>query len=237
MYSSAVTTQPTKAGGAWPEAEEARDLKDLRALSGEIRAVLTCRTTGIWDSLPGVEDTFYEGCYALCAAQNPAFRTAKAVRLMRAADMYGRLPTSGEVIRVELAGIMRGLVRFHNVKSGRVAAFRGQVAGIHAALAAASGEQAPALRDWLVREVVGFGFKEASHFLRNIGFRGLTIPDIHVLRRLAELGLADEPSGSPTPKAHREADAAMRHYAEAIGADLDELDVLWWSRGSGGFGR
>ena len=98
-------------------------------------------------------------------------------------------------------------------------------------------EWVPALRDWLVREVDGFGFKEASHFLRNVGFRGLTIPDIHVLRRMAELGLVEEPSGSPGPKAHREADAAMRRYAEAIGADLDELDVLWWSRGSGGFGR
>jgi N-glycosylase/DNA lyase len=222
---------------AWPEAEAARDLSDLRLLSGEIRAALRGQATGIWDSLPGVEDTFYEGCYALCAAQNPAVRTAEAVRRMRSADMYGRLPSSGEAIRVELAGIMRGLVRFHNVKSGRVAAFRGQVAGIHGALAEAGDEQATALRDWLIGEVVGFGFKEASHFLRNVGFRGLTIPDIHVLRRLAELGLVDEPSGSPGPKAHREADAAMRRYAEAIGADLDELDVLWWSRGSGGFGR
>jgi phage N-6-adenine-methyltransferase len=244
----------TEAGPAWPEAEAARDLRDLRLLSGEIRAALRGRATGIWDSLPGVEDTFYEGCYALCAAQNPAVRTAEAVRRMRAADMYGRLPPSGEAARTvigdvtpraELAGIMRGLVRFHNVKSGRVAAFRGQVAGIHAVLAATSdfirhspmSEWTPSLRDWLAREVDGFGFKEASHFLRNVGFRGLTIPDIHVLRRLAELGLVKEPSGSPTPKAHREADAAMRRYAEAIGADLDELDVLWWSRGSGGFGR
>jgi len=219
-----------------PEAR--RDARDLRALAREIRAVLDGRVTGIWDALPGVEDTFYEGCYCLCAAQNPAVRTARAVEWLREVDAYGRLGRpSGAALRAGIAAGIRGLVRFHNVKSGWIALLRGQIAGLHARLAGAGeGEEAP-LRDWLVREVRGFAFKEASHFLRNVGFRGLTIPDVHVVRRLAELGLVEPRGGSLTARACREADGAMRRYAEALGATVDELDVLWWSRGSGGFGR
>ena len=48
-------------------------------------------------------------------------------------------------------------------------------------------------RDWLVREkgIKGLGYKEASHFLRNIGFKGYAILDKHVLRCLAELKIID----------------------------------------------
>ena len=219
-----------------PEAR--KDARDLRALSREIRGVLDDRATGIWDSLPGIEDTFYEGCYCLCAAQNPAVRTARAVEWLRGIDAYGRLGRpSGAALRAGIAAGIRGLVRFHNVKSGRIAALRGQIGAVHARLAAAGEGEAPSLRDWLAGEVAGFSLKEASHFLRNVGFRGLAILDVHVLRRLAELGLAGPPGGSLTARAYREADGAMRRYAEALGATVDELDVLWWSRGSGGFGR
>ena len=50
-------------------------------------------------------------------------------------------------------------------------------------------------RDWLAREkgIKGLGYKEASHFLRNVGYRGYAILDKHVLRCLAELKIIDEP--------------------------------------------
>jgi N-glycosylase/DNA lyase len=44
-------------------------------------------------------------------------------------------------------------------------------------------------RDWLVKEkrIKGLGYKEASHYLRNIGFKGYAILDKHILRSMAEL--------------------------------------------------
>ena len=40
-------------------------------------------------------------------------------------------------------------------------------------------------RDWLVNEVKGYGFKEASHFLRNIGLGDdIAILDRHILKNL-----------------------------------------------------
>jgi len=217
--------------------EVRRDISELAELADDIRAVLNSRSTGIHSSLPSVEHTFYEGCYCLCAVQNPAVRTSRAVRLMRDWGIYARLGTSPEDrgVRAEIAEGIRTLVRFHNVKSGRIVAFRGQVGMIHARLS--SGEEAPSLRDWLMSVVNGFGFKESGHFLRNVGFRGLAIPDIHVLRRLNSLGLVGWGGKSVGERECRAAETAMLRYAKTIGTDIDSLDVLWWSRGSGGFGR
>lgn len=218
--------------------EVRRDIRELEELSGDIHAVLHERSTGIHASLPDIEDTFYEGCYCLCAVQNPAVRTARAVALMRSQDVYGRLgasPEGDEAVRINVAAGIRALVRFHNVKSGRMVAFRRQVDTIHARLS--SGGEAPPLRDWVMSEVSGFGFKEAGHFLRNVGFRGLAIPDKHVLRRLDSLGLVSWDGKSVSAGAYRAAEAAMLRYAGAIGTDIDSLDALWWSRGSGAFGR
>src|SRR5215510_6832156 len=42
-------------------------------------------------------------------------------------------------------------------------------------------------RDWLANErgVKGLGYKESSHFLRNIGFKGYAILDKHIVRCLS----------------------------------------------------
>lgn len=218
--------------------EVRRDIRELGELSDDIRAVLHDRSTGIHASLPDIEGAFYEGCYCLCAVQNPAVRTTRAVRLMQDWDVYGRLgvsPEGDERIRADIAAGIRILVRFHNVKSGRIVAFRRQIGPIHVRLS--SREEAPSLRDWLMSEVSGFGFKEAGHFLRNVGFRGLAIPDKHVLRRLDSLGLVSWGGKSVGAKLYRAAEAAMLRYAGVIGTDIDSLDALWWSRGSGAFGR
>ena len=45
-------------------------------------------------------------------------------------------------------------------------------------------------REWLAGNVMGIGFKEASHFLRNLGFgRELAILDVHILNSLKEFGV------------------------------------------------
>ncbi len=38
-----------------------------------------------------------------------------------------------------------------------------------------------AARDWLVENITGLGMKEASHFLRNVGYLDLAIIDKHIL--------------------------------------------------------
>ena len=86
-------------------------------------------------------------------------------------------------------------------------------------------------RDWLATEprIKGLGYKEASHYLRNIGFKGYSILDKHIVRCLAELGVIDSPKPPATRQRYLESESRMRRFAAAAGIDFDELDLVLWS--------
>jgi len=90
-------------------------------------------------------------------------------------------------------------------------------------------------RDWLVREkgIKGLGYKEASHFLRNIGFRGYAILDKHVLNCLAELKIIDDPKPPATRSRYLTVEENLRQFADAVGIDFDEMDLVLWSMKTG----
>ena len=90
-------------------------------------------------------------------------------------------------------------------------------------------------RDWLVKErgIKGLGYKEASHFLRNIGFRGYAILDKHVLRCLAELGIIDDPKPPNTRSRYLTVEEKLKQLTETIGIDFDEMDLVLWSMKTG----
>lgn len=90
-------------------------------------------------------------------------------------------------------------------------------------------------RDWLAREpcIKGLGYKEASHFLRNIGLDGYGILDKHILRSLAELGVIESPDPPNTRTKYLLIEEKMRRFARDIGIDFDELDLLLWSLKTG----
>ena len=86
-------------------------------------------------------------------------------------------------------------------------------------------------RDWLVREkgIKGLGYKEASHFLRNIGFKGYAILDKHVLRCLAELKIIEEPKPPNTRSRYLTVEDKLRDLSERTKIDFDEMDLVLWS--------
>ena len=90
-------------------------------------------------------------------------------------------------------------------------------------------------RDWLVKEkgIKGLGYKEASHFLRNIGYKGYAILDKHVLRCLAELEIIDDPKPPNTRTKYLSIENRLRTLTEAIGIDFDEMDLVLWSMKTG----
>ena len=90
-------------------------------------------------------------------------------------------------------------------------------------------------RDWLARDpgVKGLGYKESSHFLRNIGFKGYGILDKHIVRCLFELGVVESPKPPTTRARYLETESKMRRFAEGAGIDFDELDLLLWSMKTG----
>ena len=92
-----------------------------------------------------------------------------------------------------------------------------------------------ALRDFFAtsKGIKGIGFKEASHFLRNIGIKGYAILDKHVLRSLHEFGVIDDPKPPSNRKKYLETEAKMKEFAREIDIDFDDLDLLLWSNKTG----
>src|SRR6187549_3646275 len=80
-------------------------------------------------------------------------------------------------------------------------------------------------RDWLVKEkgIKGLGYKEASHYLRNVGFKGYAILDKHVLRCLAELKIIDDPKPPNTRARYLTVEDKLRKLTRRLNIDFDEL--------------
>ena len=90
-------------------------------------------------------------------------------------------------------------------------------------------------RDWLVKEkrIKGLGYKEASHFLRNIGLKGYAILDKHILRSLAELKIISDPKPPNTRSKYLTIENSLKKLADKTGIDFDELDLVLWSLKTG----
>jgi N-glycosylase/DNA lyase len=90
-------------------------------------------------------------------------------------------------------------------------------------------------RDWLAQEdrIKGLGFKEASHFLRNVGFKGYGILDKHVMRCLADLGVVETAKPPTSRVKYLDTERRLKQLARDIGINFDELDLVLWSMKTG----
>jgi N-glycosylase/DNA lyase len=123
-------------------------------------------------------------------------------------------------------------IRFHNVKSARLLKVRERWQNVEPLLI--DRPEPRLLREIVLDAVPGFGMKEASHFLRNIGVFGLAILDRHIFKHLTHLGVIPEiPKNAPTKKRYLEIEQAWHEFADEIKIPLDELDLLFWSMETG----
>ncbi len=89
-------------------------------------------------------------------------------------------------------------------------------------------------REWLVNGVKGIGYKEASHFLRNIGFgEELAILDRHILRNLKELGVIHEIPLSLSKKKYFEIEKKMKEFSRSVNIPMSHLDLVFWYKETG----
>ncbi|MDD3802851.1 MAG: N-glycosylase/DNA lyase [bacterium] len=90
------------------------------------------------------------------------------------------------------------------------------------------------MREFLVTNVKGIGYKEASHFLRNIGLgENLAILDRHILKNLKLLGIIDEVPKSLTKKSYQEIEESMAQFSRASRIPLSHLDFVLWYKEAG----
>lgn len=91
------------------------------------------------------------------------------------------------------------------------------------------------LREWIIKNIKGIGYKEAGHFLRNIGIgKELAILDRHILKNLKILGAIKEIPASLTPKIYIKIEEEMRKFSEKIGIPMSHMDMILWCKESGG---
>jgi N-glycosylase/DNA lyase len=175
---------------------------------------------------------FYELAYCLLTPQSSAVNADSAVRRLEERSFFEQGDDPTPVLRRRDA-----YIRFHNTKARRLLAVREQFPEIAARLAStphsSHEEEIHALRDWMIAHVNGLGRKETAHFLRNIGYRGFAILDRHILRNLKYHGALRSVPAALTPSRYSIIEGRFRQFAVDVGIDMDELDLLFWSRETG----
>ena len=170
---------------------------------------------------------FYELVYCLLTPQSSAEHAERAV----ASLMENRFAEQGW----DPEGYLRNpgqYIRFHRTKARHLLLARHAYPEVLAALA--NGLSPAELREWLVRNVKGLGYKEATHFLRNIGRNGgLAILDRHILRNLKRLKVIRSVPTTMTKKRYLAIERKFEAFAKRIRIPLDELDLLFWSMETG----
>ena len=85
-------------------------------------------------------------------------------------------------------------------------------------------------RDFLVKNVPGIGLKEASHFLRNIGYSiSLAIIDSHVIAFLIEIGaISQKRAKTVTPGIYTRLEKILQDMCERLDLNLSIFDMAIW---------
>ncbi|RLG43232.1 MAG: N-glycosylase [Thermoproteota archaeon] len=169
------------------------------------------------------EDLFKELCFCILTANYSAER---GIRIQKEIDLgFLSLPLD------ELARKLRELGhRYPEIRAKYIVEARKYLGKLKKVLESFNDEAL--LRDWLVKNVKGLGYKEASHFLRNIGFKNIAIIDFHIIDLLVKYGIIERPR-SLTKKKYMEIEDILRKIAEISGLTLAELDLYLWHMETG----
>lgn len=170
---------------------------------------------------------FAELVFCVLTPQSSARRADKAVRTLLE---RGLLECGG--FREVYAVLRENGVRFPAQKSRYIVWNRRALAG-GGRLTRLLGESASETRESLVEEIWGFGYKEASHFLRNIGYTGLAIIDRHIMRCLVKMGLLESEMSVSSRRRYLFVEEKFMEAARVVGVAPEALDLLLWYEGTG----
>jgi N-glycosylase/DNA lyase len=170
---------------------------------------------------------FYELLYCLMTPQTSAQNADKVAQILKRRS-FETVAFDPEPILADRSHY----IRFHRTKAKHLVRVKQEIPDILRALA--DGGTPFGLREWLVKNVKGLGYKEATHFLRNIGKNGgLAILDRHILRNLKRFGAVRSIPTSLSRKNYYSIERRFKKFADRVGIPVDELDLLFWSMETG----
>lgn len=86
------------------------------------------------------------------------------------------------------------------------------------------------LREWIIDNIKGIGYKEAGHFLRNIGLGlDLAILDRHILKNLKFYNAIEEVPSTLTKKIYLDIEQKMIEFCKNIEIPMSHIDLLFWA--------
>ena len=179
----------------------------------------------------GDEAIFEELCYCILTAGSSAKMGMRTVELLRDVLLTG---DAGELQR----RAEKSRVRFWRVRPAYIVHTREYlkgICGLNLRKLIESFDDPGARRDFFARNsnIKGLGYKESSHFLRNIGFRGYAILDKHIVNSLREMRVIGKRTPPSTRTGYLEIEKRLIRFAREVEIDMDHLDLLLWSRKTG----
>jgi len=220
------------------------DKQSFKSKKAEISGALIGLKTGMLNGVndQNREEPFYMLIFCLLVPQSKQIQAEKIVQQLRKIDYY-----NNDILIENLSEIIKGKVRFHNRKANYISEFRRKFKNdnfwgmlkqkYHTYIESNRSIQVLFdIRKWLIKEIKGVSFKLSSHFLRNIGMRGLAILDVHILRSMSERNLISNYLPLTESKYYN-IEKKLQGYAKALEVEIDELDQLFWSNATGYVGK
>lgn len=179
----------------------------------------------------GDEAVFEELCFCILTAGSSARMGLKTIEVLRDLLPSGSLRELQERAR-------RHHVRFWRIRPSYIFQTREylrEVCGLRLRKLLLSFDDPHERRDFFARNksIKGLGYKETSHFLRNVGFKGYAILDKHIVNSLREMRVISKRLSPTTRKGYLAIEKKLSDFACDIGIDMDHLDLLLWSRKTG----
>jgi N-glycosylase/DNA lyase len=162
------------------------------------------------------KEKFLELCFCILVANTSLEKTLKIWQTIG----EGFLSLSENELTEKLKALG---YRFYNKRSNYIVLARKYIEEIDSILKRKNEQEA---REWLVENIKGIGWKEASHFMRNLGFKNFAILDRHVLKILREFNLINESGPISSKRKYLEIEEKMKVICEKLGISLAELDLL-----------
>lgn len=119
----------------------------------------------------------------------------------------------------EIAKKLKEVYRFHTIRAKYIFNARNDFKKINL--------NSENIRADLIKNIKGIGMKEASHFLRNIGFKDFAIIDFHIIDILVKYELIEKPK-TLTIKKYLEIEDILRKLSKKVNLTLAELDLYLW---------
>lgn len=206
------------------------DEEEIKRIYQEIKQTIEFRIEEfeeVWEE--GDERIFDEMVFCLFTPQSKAKVCWNTVQELKNNDLL--LEGEEDTISDEIKR-----VRFRNNKAGYLVEARDKFIENNRSIKEKISEfdDQKEARKWIVENVKGLGYKEASHFLRNIGKgENLAILDRHILRNLVSLEVIDEIPKTLTKKRYLDIEKKMKEFSDEIGIPLGHLDLVLWYKETG----